>query len=338
MNRQAVILAIAPLLLGGCNSYQTALGGDGADGANFVSLFTIFLAVCVVMYVLIVGALFAAFWHARRAAEPLTVETGKPHEEPRTISHALVGWGSLILVGLTGLTIASFFTDRSNAAAGSHPKLLVRVTANQWWWDVEYQSGNASQDFRTADELHLPVGVPVQVTLQSNDVIHSFWVPNLAGKQDLIPGRVTDIQLVPRKVGLYRGQCAEFCGIEHAKMALDVTVESRADFMHWVAAQQRVAFAPANPVELAGYRYFTSRQCGACHNIGGSTANGTVGPDLTHIASRRSIAAGAMPMSEVNLRSWIADPQAVKPGTNMPRIPLAPDQLNALAAFLARLK
>lgn len=338
MSRKVVILAIAPLLVGGCNHFQTALGGDGADGANFVSLFTIFMIVCLVMYVLIVGAMIAAFWHGRRGAEPLTVETGKLHEEPRAASNMLIGWGALILVGLLGLTVASFFTDRSNAAAGSKPELLIRVTANQWWWDVQYQSGDASKDFRTANELHLPVGVPVEVTLQSNDVIHSFWVPNLAGKQDLIPGRVTDIQLVPRKVGLYRGQCAEFCGVQHANMALDVTVESRPDFMRWVAAQQRVAFAPTNPVELAGYRYFTSRECGACHAIGGSTANGTVGPDLTHLASRRSIAAGTMPMSEANLRAWIANPQAVKPGNNMPKVPLSSNEVDALTTFLARLK
>ena len=157
----------------------------------------------------------------------------------------------MIALGLTLLTVASFFTDRSNAEAGADPQLLINVTGNQWWWDVQYSEGDPSKSFHTANELHLPVGMPVEVKLQSNDVIHSFWVPNLAGKQDLIPGRVTDIQLVPDKIGLFRGQCAEFCGVQHAHMALDVTVESRSDFDKWVAAQQRVAFAPQNPVELS---------------------------------------------------------------------------------------
>jgi cytochrome c oxidase subunit 2 len=325
-------------LLAGCNRYQTALGADGVDAANFVQLFGIFMAVCAVMYVLIVGGLFAALWRSSRDAKPLTIETGQPYREPRGTSRLLVGWGVLILLGLVALTAVSFFTDRSNAAAGRDPQLLVRVTANQWWWDVQYQSGDVSKNFRTANELHLPVGVPVEVTLQSSDVIHSFWIPNLAGKQDLIPGRVTDIQLRPLRAGLYRGQCAEFCGIQHAHMALDVTVEDRAKFRQWVAAQQRVAFAPLGTVEQAGMGYFTRRQCSACHNIGGTAASATVGPDLTHVASRRSLAAGTMPMSEANMQAWIADPQAHKTGTNMPKIPLTPDELKALSAYMARLK
>jgi cytochrome c oxidase subunit II len=338
MNWRRAICAGAALPVAGCNSFQNALGADGADGLHFVQLFTIFMIVCSIMYVLIVGGLFAALWRSKRNAEPLTVETGQPHEETQPVSTAMLGWSGLILVGLVGLTVASFFTDRSNAAAGRDPQLLIRVTANQWWWDVQYQSGDVSKNFRTANELHLPVGVPAEVTLQSNDVIHSFWIPNLAGKQDLIPGRVSDIQLVPRRTGIFRGQCAEFCGVQHANMALDVMVESRADFRRWVAAQQRVAFAPANPVELAGLRYFTTRQCSACHNVGGSLANATVGPDLTHLASRRSIAAGTMPMSEANLQAWLADPQAQKPGNNMPKVPLTADELHSLTAYLARLK
>ena len=337
MIRTARICLLA-LLLGGCNDYQSALGGDGAEGVNFVRLFAVFMGVCAFMYLLIVCGLFAALWRSRGEADPLTVEAGQQHEEPAAAPRWLVAWGALILAGLVALTVASFFTDRSNAAAASRPELLIRVTANQFWWDVQYQSGDVSRNFRTANELHLPLGVPTQVTLQSNDVIHSFWIPNLAGKQDLIPGRVTDIQLVPRRAGPFRGQCAEFCGIQHAHMALDVTVEPRDKFRQWVAAQQRVASAPTNPIELAGMGYFNSRQCSACHNIGGTNASATVGPDLTHLASRRSLAAGTMPMSEANLEAWLADPQAPKPGNNMPKIPLKPDELKSLTAYLARLK
>jgi cytochrome c oxidase subunit II len=333
--RLAIVACVLPL--GACNHFQTALGGNGVDGANFVSLFTIFMIVCTVMYVLVVGALLAALWHARRAAQPLTVEDGRHHEEPAWAGRALTGWGLLILAGLSGLTVASFFTDRSNAKAAQHPRLLINITGNQWWWDVQYDSADSSQGFHTANELHLPVNTPVEVKLQSNDVIHSLWIPNLAGKQDLIPGRLTDIQLNPRKIGIYRGQCAEFCGVQHAHMAIDVTVESRADFERWVANQQRTAVAPSTPIEMAGYRYFISRQCSACHAISGTPANGTVAPDLTHIASRRSIAAGTMPMSPDNLYRWVADPQHYKPGSNMPPTSRSPDEMRAVVAYLEKL-
>jgi cytochrome c oxidase subunit 2 len=169
-------------------------------------------------------------------------------------------------------------------------------------------------------------------------VIHSFWIPNLAGKQDLIPGRVTDIQILPQKTGTFRGQCAEFCGVQHANMALDVTVESKADFERWVAAQKRPAFAPMTMLQLAGYKYVTTRECSACHNIGGTPASGQIAPDLTHFASRRSIAAGTLPMSTGNLYGWVADPQSQKPGNKMPTIGLSPDELHAVVAYLGTLK
>jgi cytochrome c oxidase subunit 2 len=318
--------------------FQTALGGDALESANFLTLFGVFLAVCAVMYLLVIGGLLGGLWRSRRSEEQLTVEAGRHHESSPHFQPVLIGWGAVILVGLFGLTVASFFTDRSNASVARHPDLTVKVTANQWWWDVQYPTHDSSKMIRTANEIHLPVGVPAEITLQSNDVIHSLWIPNLAGKQDLIPGRVTDIQLLPRKTGTYRGQCAEFCGVQHAHMALDVTVESKEDFERWVAAQQRVAFAPTTPLQVAGYRYVTTRECSACHNIAGTPASGSVAPDLTHFASRRSIAAGTLPMSTGNLYGWVADPQSQKPGNHMPTIGLSPDELRAVVAYLEVLK
>jgi cytochrome c oxidase subunit 2 len=163
-------------------------------------------------------------------------------------------------------------------------------------------------------------------------------VPSLAGKQDLIPGRDTDITIVPKKIGIYRGQCAEFCGAQHAHMALVVNVDSYADFIKWWDHQLQSAPTPRSPLAQAGYNYVTTRQCAACHNIGGTPASGTVGPDLTHLASRRSIAAGTMPMSQGNLYGWVADPQSIKPGNKMPTIGLEPDQLHAVVAYLETLK
>ena len=322
--------------LTGCAGVQNALGGDGAEGARFINLFTVFTVISTIMYLLIAGALLFAL--SRRQRPEHTVENRRHHQTSIIVKPALVGWLALVLVGLTALTIASFFTDRSNAADARKPALLVKITANQWWWDVEYSPGNPSQTVRTANEIHLPLGVPVHVRLNSNDVIHSFWVPNLAGKQDLIPGRTTDLYLLARKAGLYRGQCAEFCGVQHARMALDVTVESKADFQRWYAAQLKSAAAPATPLELAGYRYVTTRECSACHNISGTPAGGQVAPDLTHFASRRSIAAGTLPMGKGNLYGWVADPQSQKPGSHMPTVGLEPNELHAVVAYLERLK
>ena len=174
------------LLLTGCNSYQNALGGDGAEGANFVQLFTVFMVVCTVMYLIVAAALVFALWRRRRTA--LVLDDRTHHQTSRVVRPALAVWTALIGTGLVVLTIASFFTDRTNAAQGSKPQIKITVTANQWWWDVQYRLPDVSRNVRTANEIHLPVGIPVKVTLKSNDVIHSFWIPNLAGKQDLIPG------------------------------------------------------------------------------------------------------------------------------------------------------
>jgi cytochrome c oxidase subunit 2 len=191
---------------------------------------------------------------------------------------------------------------------------------------------------RTANDIHLPVGVPVNITLVSNDVIHSFWVPSLAGKQDLIPGRQNDISITPTKTGIYRGQCAEYCGAQHAHMALVVNVDSYGDFLKWWQHQLQPAPAPTTALARAGYAYVTSRQCSSCHAIAGTPASATVGPDLTHLASRRTIAAGTMPMGEGNLYGWIADPQSIKPGSRMPIVGLEPAELHAVVAYLETLK
>jgi cytochrome c oxidase subunit 2 len=178
----------------------------------------------------------------------------------------------------------------------------------------------------------------VRIILHSNDVIHSFWVPSLAGKQDLIPGRENDVTITPRRIGLYRGQCAEFCGAQHAKMAFVVQVESYPDFIKWWDHQLQPAPAPAGRLALAGYNVVMRGQCSACHTIGGTPAGGTVGPDLTHFASRRSIAAGSLPMSTGNLYGWVEDPQSIKPGSHMPTIGLEPNELHAVVAYLETLK
>jgi cytochrome c oxidase subunit 2 len=331
--------ALLPLLLalGGCEGIQAIGPRAGAEAARISGLFTLFLIVTLIFYAAVLAFLVAAYWRRRGGDDG--PDPGAPARD-RPLNRALLAWIGAVVLGLTGLTLASYFTDRGIArdVPRDQPMLFVEVVANQWWWDIRYHFPDVSKTVRTANELHLPVGVPAMVYLKSNDVIHSFWVPNLAGKQDLIPGRVNDLMLVPRRAGHYRGQCAEYCGIQHAHMAFDVTVESKADFARWLGMQQRPAPAPANPLQQAGYDYVTTRECSACHAIAGTPASGQVGPDLTHLLSRRSIAAGTYPMTRGHLYAWIADPQGAKPGSNMPVVGLDADQLHAVVAYLETLK
>jgi len=327
------------LLLSACDyqNYQSIYGNAAAEAQRFNILFVVFLVICAIMYALVIAFLISGILRRRRA-EANVVESGRHHESDPLMQTGLIAWGALVGTGLIGLAIASFFTDRSMASAAAHEKLSITLTGNQWWWDVQYNAADASKTLRTANELHLPVGVPVRITLRSNDVIHSFWVPSLAGKQDLIPGRETDITIVPKKIGIFRGQCAEFCGTQHAHMSLVVNVDSYDDFIKWWQHQLQPAPTPTTPLAQAGYRYVTTGQCAVCHNIGGTPASATVGPDLTHLASRRSIAAGTLPMSEGNLYGWVADPQSIKPGNHMPTILLEPKDLHAVVAYLETLK
>ena len=331
---------LAALLLASCSiqHYQSDFGSAAIEDQQFLRLFWIFLSVCAAMYVLVIVFLGAGVFRRRDESTVHVVESGNHHQSHPALRTGLIGWSILVGFGLIALAIASFLADRSMAKAAAHEKLSLTVTGNQWWWDVQYNAGDPSKILRTANEIHLPVGIPVRIMLQSNDVIHSFWVPSLAGKQDLIPGRLTDITIVPRKIGIYRGQCAEFCGVQHAHMALVIDVDSYADFIKWWDHQLEEAPPPKTPLVQAGYNYVTSRECAACHNIAGTPASGNVGPDLTHLASRRTIAAGTMPMSTGNLYGWVEDPQSIKPGSHMPTIGLAPSDLHAVVAYLETLK
>ena len=337
--RTTSIAPILPLVVGACSyqHYQSDFGNGAVEDTQFLTLFWIFIVVCAVMYLLVIGFLAIGIARRRRA-EANIVETGRHHRSHPLMSTALIGWAVLIVAGLAALAIASFFTDRSMAKAATGEKLSVTLTGNQWWWDIVYNSADASKTLRTANELHLPVGKPTRIILHSSDVIHSFWVPSLAGKQDLIPGRENDITIVPKKIGIYRGQCAEYCGAQHAHMALVVVVDSYPDFLKWWQHQLQPAPMPTNPMAMAGYEYVTSGPCSACHNIGGTPAGGLVAPDLTHLASRKSLAAGTLPMSEGNLYGWVEDAQSLKPGVKMPTIGMAPDKLHAVVAYLETLK
>jgi cytochrome c oxidase subunit 2 len=216
------------------------------------------------------------------------------------------------------------------SAAGRDPTLTVEVTGHDWWWEVRYPDRHVT----TANEIHILVGQPVRLVLRSADVIHSFWVPQLAAKTDLIPGKTNVTWLQARVAGTYRGQCAEYCGLQHAHMALLVVADPPEAFAAWVRQQRATATAPGAPLAASGRAVFERSSCAACHSIGGTTARGTIGPNLTHLGSRHTIGAGTLPNTPDNLAAWITDPQAAKPGAAMPPQPLTPQELRALVAYL----
>jgi cytochrome c oxidase subunit 2 len=216
------------------------------------------------------------------------------------------------------------------------PQLTLQVTAHQWWWEVRYLDPVAGHVFTTANEIHIPTGQPVRVILASPDVIHSFWVPKLGGKMDVIPG-VTNVTWLQAAIpGRYRGQCAEFCGLQHARMAFLVTADSPAAFKTWRDGQLALPSAPASPDIAQGLALFAAR-CASCHTVSGTPAGGIVGPDLSHLASRGTLAAGTVPNDTQHLSAWIADPDAVKPGVLMPRVPMTAAQRAQVVAYLQSL-
>ena len=217
------------------------------------------------------------------------------------------------------------------------PSLTVDVTGHQWWWEVTYsQADDPSLAFTTANELHLPVGQPVRVRLHSADVIHSFWVPQIAGKMDVIPGQVNETWLEARKPGDSRGMCGEYCGLQHAVMALDVRAESPEAFRQWTDARRAGASAPAGASANAG-RVVFARSCGVCHAVAGTEALGRMGPDLTHLASRPTIGAGALTNTSEHLAQWIRNAPGVKEGVRMPPMPLTDAELRDVVAYLETL-
>ncbi|KRB92508.1 c-type cytochrome [Duganella sp. Root198D2] len=222
----------------------------------------------------------------------------------------------------------------------SGTRIQVTVTAHMWWWEVRYRDTVSGREAVLANELRLPVGERVYLALASADVLHAFWVPALAGKVDMVPGRIHGLTLRADAPGRYRGQCAEYCGIQHAAMALDAVALAPGDFDGWLARQAApaVSGAAAGAVARRGREVFLAARCNACHTVRGVSEGGTLGPDLTHLASRSHIAAGALPLSRAALTGWIADPQAAKPGARMPHSRLPPDQLQALASWLETLQ
>jgi cytochrome c oxidase subunit 2 len=315
---------------------QSTLAPAGEQAAGIHGLFWLMMLVCGAMYLLVLGGVAWTLWRAVRGRSAASEPTIDPPD--MGLNRGLLGWAGLIVVGLTVLITASFLVERNIAAARARDALEVRVTGHQWWWRIQYRDPRTGGWIETANELHLPLGRTTRVALGSADVIHSFWVPNIAQKLDVIPGRINLLDLTPTRPGWFRGQCAEFCGIQHAHMAFDVKVDTPEDFDRWLAGQAKVAATPVDPVATRGQQLVTGGKCAMCHAIRGTPATGRAGPDLTHFGSRRSVAAGTLTMSRGAIQGWIAQPQALKPGTMMPPVALSGADADAASRYLMGLQ
>lgn len=278
---------------------------------------------------------------AFRNRAPSLAEAGPPVEALEARHHraqrVVIGAAALTVFVLLGFLSYDFAVG--HALAEKPPfGVTIDVVGHQWWWEFTYDDPNPSRRFTTANEIHIPVGQPIQLQLDSRDVIHSFWVPSLYGKRDLIPGYTSTIWIQADTPGVYRGFCAEFCGHQHAKMSMLVIAEPKTQFIKWTEAARTAGAAPSSVQEIAGQKVFLSHSCATCHTIGGTDARGTIGPDLTHLASRHTIAAGSVPNTAGFLGGWVVDPQSIKPGVRMPSTPLAAADLQSLLAYLVSLK
>ena len=310
----------------------------GPQAGHIHVLWLLMLAVCTLVLIGVIVAVVLALRRAPRGdpGTPPDVDALTRDESTvwRTVGTAIVASIALLLL-LFGATVA---TDRALAQLPLADAVHIRLTGHQWWWEATYDDPLPSNVFTTANELHVPVGRPIVMTLEADDVIHSFWVPNLHGKKDLIPGRTASIAFRADAPGVFRGQCAEFCGYQHANMALLVIAESPQQYDRWVAQSRAGAAEPPDASAQRGREVFLQSTCAMCHAIGGTPANGKHAPDLTHVASRQTLAAGTLRNEPSALAAWIVDPQHFKPGANMPANGLAPADLHSLVAYLGTLR
>ena len=309
---------------------QSALDAAGVQSARIETLWWVMFWVTTTVFLLVVGAVALA---ARRSRSTTASTTGES-----ALGRAVTAASGVSLMILVGLLFASVLTGRAVATRPDPASLTVQITGYQWWWSVEYLNPEPSLRVVTANELHIPVGKPVIVNLRSGDVIHSFWVPNLHGKTDLIPGRSTTTWLQADTAGTFRGQCGEYCGLQHAHMGLIVVAEPPEAFERWLDHQRTTPPAPSTSQALEGRVLVEHGPCGMCHAVRGTSAGARTAPDLTHFATRSTLAAAALPNTRDSLARWIADPQHVKPGNRMPATGLTPQELTAVVAYLETLR
>jgi cytochrome c oxidase subunit 2 len=306
---------------------QSVLDAAGPQSAAIERLWWLIFVIAAGVFVVVMAALV---WAVRRRGDRRSSDV--------IMTRWVTGASAVTVVVLFVWLAASVSVGRASGSPQMKDALTISITGRQWWWQLEYVDTLPSNRFRTANEILIPVGRPVVFNVTSRDVIHSFWVPSLHGKRDLIPGYTTSIWFQADREGTYRGQCAEFCGLQHANMAVFVRAVSNADFERWVTAQRKPAQEPASGEARRGHDVFLKATCSQCHTIRGTLAGGGYGPDLTHVGSRAKIAAGVLPNTPENLQRWIRNPHQFKPGTKMPPHDLADADLRAVAEYLRSLQ
>jgi len=306
--------------------------GAGARAIHPLLWGLIWLSIIVVVFIAVV-VVAGIFVRGRGTREPHLVIPARAGRGLWWI-YGGVGISTIILIAFIGWTVT---TMAGLATPSSEFSLTVNVSARQWWWAFQYDDPDPAKTFNTANEIHIPVGEPVRFNLSSPDVIHSFWVPALGGKVDVIPGRSNSLWLEADKPGVYRGQCSEYCGRQHAEMAFYVIAEPRSQFEAWRAAQQAQAPEPETAGLQDGLDHFVDR-CGKCHNVRGTKAKGIKGPDLTHVMSRSTLAAGMLDNNLGNLSGWIANPQGLKAGALMPDIAMSGPEFQSVLSYVETLK
>jgi cytochrome c oxidase subunit II len=307
------------------------------QGSHIEWLYWVIFWICFAVYVLmIVGFARAGAKAKSDAIYPLPVF--EDEEGDRRAKWAVGTAVAVTVVTLFVVLILSVVTGKQAQGLNSKNPVTIQVIGHQWWWEVVYPNTQANQTVTTANEIHVPVNTPVVVLTNSTDVIHSFWVPSITGKRDLLPGYSSAFWFKVEQPGVYRGQCAEFCGFQHAHMGFSVIAQPVDDFQAWQQQQLKPASDPTNNQTKRGREVFLTHACLMCHTIRGTDAGARMGPDLTHLASRNMIAAETLPNTPGALAGWILDPQRIKPGAEMSPNSLSPDDLQALLAYLQTLQ
>jgi cytochrome c oxidase subunit II len=306
------------------------LNPAGPQAQSIATVTWVFMGICAVVYVATLTTLGWAL--LRRPRE----DDDNPRMS-RRLTLVVAGATLFTAAMLVVLTLVSELAGRGLSKPSGPGAITIDVIGYQWFWDFRYHAATPNEWVSSPNELHIPVGIPVVLNAISRDVIHSFWVPELHGKRDLIPGITTQTWLQADKPGVFRGQCAEFCGHQHAKMAFRVVAQPATEFYAWLEQQRRPAIMPTGETRR-GHDMFMSQTCVTCHTIRGTQAGSRVGPDLTHIGRRQTIAAGTLPNTREHLTDWVRDPQSIKPGTRMPANRLSEDDLRAVVAYLESLR
>jgi cytochrome c oxidase subunit 2 len=335
-------LLVAAILVAGCNGTTSYLDATGKTGRDEAVLGAWLTGVACAVVLLVCLAIVGGIGRAGSGSSQGNDDANRASDTRRREIRSGLNWiyiGVAITVAILLVTFGgTMVTLRAASRPPTVPRLTLDVTGHQWWWEVRYSDPQRPElAFTTANEVHLPVGLPVRVRLHAADVIHSFWLPQIAGKTDVIPGQVNEMWLEADRPGVSRGMCGEYCGLQHAMMAMTVTAESPEAFNRWAQSRRAPAANPTTPKERAGEVVF-ARSCGACHAVQGTNALGRVGPELTHFAARSSIGAGVLRNTPENLMRWITNAPSIKEGARMPAVPLDAGELRAVVAYLETLR